>query len=59
MTHLELTPNVGQLLVDPLDLRLLTLAVPDVGDEDGQPSHTIATYSGHGDVNMLKAEKYF
>ena len=28
-------PDVGQLLVDPLDLSLLALAVADVRDEDG------------------------
>ena len=53
--YLELAPDVGELLVDPLDLRLLALAVPDVRDEDGQPPHTIATYSGHGYGDIVKS----
>ena len=35
------------LLVDPLDLHLLGLAVPDVGDEDREASPAIATNSEH------------
>ena len=53
--YLELAPDVGELLVDPLDLRLLALAVPNVRDEDGQPPHTIATYSGHGYGDIIKS----
>ena len=34
-------------LVDALDLRLLGLAVPDVGDEDGQAAHPIAPHCRH------------
>ena len=47
MTYLELASDVGELLVDPLDLGLLALAVPDVGYEDRDRSHAIATNSGH------------
>ena len=47
MTYLELASDVSELLVDPLDLGLLALAVPDVGYEDREPSHAIATNSGH------------
>ena len=47
VTYLELASDVGELLVDPLDLGLLALAVPDVGYEDREPSHAIATNSGH------------
>jgi hypothetical protein len=39
----------GLFLVDPLDLRLLGLAVPDVGDEDGQAAHPIAAHRRHDD----------
>ena len=45
--YLELASYVCELLVDSLDLGLLALAVPDVGNEDCEPSHAIATNSGH------------
>ena len=47
LTYLELASDVSELLVDPLDLGLLALTVPDVGYEDREPSHAIATNSGH------------
>ena len=47
MPYLELASYVGELLVDPFDLGLLALAVPDVGYADREPSHAIATNSGH------------
>ena len=45
--YLELASYVCELLVDSFDLGLLALAVPDVGNEDCEPSHAIATNSGH------------
>ena len=40
-------PDVGELLVDSLDLRLLALAVADVGDEDGEAAHRVAAHRRH------------
>ena len=40
-------PDVGELLVDSLDLRLLALAVADVGDEDGQAAHRVSAHRRH------------
>ena len=50
LVPLELGPDVGQLLVDPLDLCLLGLAVADVGDEDGQAAHPVAAHRRHDGV---------
>ena len=47
LVALELGADVCQLFVDPLDLRLLGLAVPDVGDEDGQAAHAVASDGRH------------
>ena len=45
--YLEFVSDVSELLVDPLDLGLLALTVTDIGDEDRQPSHAVATHSRH------------
>ena len=47
LVALELAPDVGELLVDPLDLGLLALAVADVGDEDGQAAHRVSAHRRH------------
>ena len=47
LVALELGPDVGQLLVDALHLRLFALAVADVGNEDGQTAHSVALYRRH------------
>ena len=47
MPYLELASYVGELLVDPFDLCLLAFTVPNVGNEYREPSHAIATNSGH------------
>ena len=49
LVTLELGPDVGELLVDTLHLRLLALAVAYVGDEDGQAAHAVTLHRRHGE----------
>ena len=43
----EFGPDVGELLVDALQLGLFGLAIPDVRNEHRQPAHSIALHCGH------------
>ena len=52
----KLGPDVCQLLVNPLDLRLLTLAIPDVGDKDGKAAHPVASDGGHLGAHTVRLD---
>jgi hypothetical protein len=54
---LELRSDIRQLLVDTLQFSFLALAVSDVGDEDGQATHSIAFNSRHVASTDLKKKE--